>query len=494
MTSGKLVVFRCDGGPKLGAGHVMRCLAMAEILQSLGWKCSFAVNANTKLKLLDKSPFNQIILANNHMPEDLGDKLSEECALLVVDHYGLDASYEKGCRKWAQKICVFDDLANRSHDCDMLVDFTPNRLPSQYKGITPQKCQFFIGPNYAPLRHEFFTARIHQSRSKKPNTLPHLLITPGATDPTNITGTILKAIRDSQLDINVTATLSADAPHKSEVEELLNTIGGTLLLDCRVMAQIIERADLIIGSGGMSSWERCCLSKPSILIINAKNQRANASALESIGAAKIINTCGKDIEIISAVSTLLENKPELEKMAKKAGEICDGLGANRLALAFDTGLKTRVGKTVQLRPALQSDSDTMLTWQQHPTIRKFARNCAIPNRKQHLKWFMEKLADPYCIFNIVTYNGEPAGVLRFDYLFEKNGFEVSILTAPDFQNLGVASLALAQSRILLRNWDLYAYVKKSNKASMKLFKHSGYINTSDPGWLLAPNNVQQPDL
>ena len=81
-------------------------------------------------------------------------------------------------------------------------------------------------------------------------------------------------------------------------------------------------------------------------------------------------------------------------------------------------------------------------------------------------------------------------MLRFDYLFEKNGFEVSILTAPIFKTLGYR-LALAQSRILLRNWDLYAYVKKSNKASMKLFKHSGYINTSDPGWLLAPNNVQQ---
>ena len=221
MPGSRLAVFRCDGGPHLGAGHIMRCHAMAERLTSLGWNYRFAVGADTQLNFLNTSQHDRIILHQYDEPDELGRKLGEDCALLVVDHYDLDAKYESGCRKWAQKICVFDDLANRTHDCDILVDFTPRRPPGQYYGRIPEDCELLMGPDYAPLRQEFFFARIHQNNSNIKNTVPHLLIAPGSTDPSDITSHALEAIRDTKLNVEVTVILGADAPHKERVAALL---------------------------------------------------------------------------------------------------------------------------------------------------------------------------------------------------------------------------------------------------------------------------------
>ena len=480
------MVFRCDGGPHLGAGHVMRCHAMAERLKSLGWNYRFAVGAGSQLDFLDTSQYDRIILNQHDEPDELGQKLGEDCALLVVDHYGLDAKYESGCRKWAQKICVFDDLANRTHDCDMLVDFTPHRPPSHYYNRVPRGCQVLTGPDYAPLRQEFFFTRIDQNNSKIKNLVPHLLIAPGSTDPSDITSHVLEAIRYTKLDIEVTVLLGADAPHKDQVAALLKMVDGSLLINCDEIAPTMAKADLILGAGGMGSWERCCLSKPSIMVVNADNQKANAQALASVGAAQIIEASNDINKIGSAISSLLNNKKTLMKMAVNAGRLCDGLGSSRLALAIEKTARKKSAKPVCLRPALESDAAMMLDWQRHPITRKFARNATRPTFQKHLAWLTDKLADPWCIINIITYGNKPVGVLRFDYLVEKGGFEVSILVASAFQNLGIASHALAQAPILFSDWDLYAYINSANETSIKLFRRAGYLHTSDPGWHRLP--------
>ena len=284
----------------------------------------------------------------------------------------------------------------------------------------------------------------------------------------------------------VTVLLGADAPHKDQVAALLKMVDGSLLINCDEIAPTMAKADLILGAGGMGSWERCCLSKPSIMVVNADNQKANAQALASVGAAQIIEASNDINKIGSAISSLLNNKKTLMKMAVNAGRLCDGLGSSRLALAIEKTARKKSAKPVCLRPALESDAAMMLDWQRHPITRKFARNATRPTFQKHLAWLTDKLADPWCIFNIITYGNKPVGVLRFDYLVEKGGFEVSILVASAFQNLGIASHALAQAPILFSDWDLYAYINSANETSIKLFRRAGYLHTSDPGWHLLP--------
>lgn len=488
MADRPLALFRCDGGPALGAGHVMRCLALAERLENLGWRTRFAVGADSKLEILDLHQPNRIVLAVNDGPDELRQQLGSDCALLVVDHYGLDAAFESGCRAWASRICVFDDLADRPHDCDVLVDFTPGRPPDAYDGKVPTGCRILIGPNYAPLRQDFFRARIEPPDTDTTNTSdtrPHLLIAPGATDPTNIAGHALAGIREAELDVGITVTLGADAPHRREVAKRLEEMNGTLLVDCSEMAREIARSDLVFGAGGMSAWERCCLGAPSLMAVSADNQKANARALETAGAVRVIETPDDGKAVAHAIAELLEDRTAMIEMAKNAGRICDGLGSSRLALAIGRAPKAKDGKAVGLRPARDDDAAIMLDWQRHPETRRFARNPAVPADREHQSWFSGKLADPRCVFNIVTHDDKPAGVLRFDYRDEKQGFEVSILTAPDRYGLGIAGHALTQGRLLLDGWDLYAYVAEANETSRRLFQSAGYLDTDSLGWLMA---------
>src|SRR5262249_18815445 len=149
----------------IGGGHIARCLALADELAERGHGCVFAVSAETAATMPSLAASGHDIEALSAgttadlEPSLLAASWPQGCALLVVHHYGRDARFESACCPWAERILVIDDLADRPHDCDLLLDSTLGRAPADYASLCPKTCRMLLGPAYALLRPEFAAAR-----------------------------------------------------------------------------------------------------------------------------------------------------------------------------------------------------------------------------------------------------------------------------------------------------------------------------------------------
>ncbi len=480
-----LAVFRADASPQIGGGHVMRCLALAGELARNGWQIGFAVGGETKkaLPVLDEAGHQIVELSENdrsNEPAVMAEHWSGGCELLVVDHYGKDADFEHSTRPWAHRILVIDDLADRPHDCDILLDQTLGRVPDDYRSLVPAGCRLLLGPAFALLRPKFARLR-HRATSIRANDgTRRILVSLGAADPDGVTATVLDGIAESGLDAEVDVVLGAGAPHLELVREKAKQSTGTIRVhtDIRDMAGLMANADLVVGAAGSSSWERCCLGLPTVMVVLADNQRATAEALGAAGAARIVGwECEiRARDIAGALSELEHKAGARSAMANAAASLCDGLGTARAMMEIHTDIVDHDGKRITLRPATGADGEIMLSWQRDPRTRRHFRNPAIPEAAEHCSWLAGKLGNRNCLLNIIERDNVPAGVLRFDRTMKDDISvnEVSILVAPGLHGRGIAKAALALGRMLVPNETLWADVHDGNVASAALFRSVGF--------------------
>lgn len=479
-------VFRADASVALGAGHVMRCLSLGDVLSRMGWEVAFACRAGTEetVSLLERSAHVVLALDGDAAAEarSLAGRWPAGCDLLVVDHYGRDAEFEAACRPWARRILAIDDLAGRPHECDILLDQTPGRGPDDYRRFVPRACRLLMGPDYAPVRPEFFAMRRPALLRTGDRRIRRVLVAPGATDPDNVAARVLDGIAASGCAVEVDVVLGAAAPHLAEVRRLAaqGRMPVRLHVDTADMAALMAQADVAIGAAGTSSWERCCLGLPALLIIMADNQRDNARALVDAGAARLLGwSSALRAETVAASLRGLVDEPAVcSRMSEAAARLCDGRGAMRVALAVLPPMPARDGLPVTLRLAEPGDAGMLLKWQSDPRTRRFARNPAIPASGEHAMWLADKLADPGCVPAVVLYGDSPAGVLRLDRLTdpgEGTAFEISLYIDPDSYRRGIGKAALELARRLLPNARLQAEVLPGNVASQELFKSAGYV-------------------
>jgi UDP-2,4-diacetamido-2,4,6-trideoxy-beta-L-altropyranose hydrolase len=470
-------IFRFDASPAMGAGHAYRCLTLAEALSRLGWRCHGIVN---------REAVATVPALRHSAAMTLGNEDSVGAAdWLVVDHYGLDASWETPRRSWAKSILVLDDLADRRHDCDLLLDQTFGRAGADYDGLVPAACRRLTGSDYALLRPEFSRARpASLARRTAEEGLRRILVSLGATDPENHTAEVLRGIEESGLPVAVDVVLGSGARHLAAVR----TACAALPLDVRLhvdteeMPRLMAAADLAIGAAGTSTWERCCLGLPSLMVVIAGNQRRIATAVSGAGAARLLAGPRPALaaQVTGALQELAADAAALQSMTLRAAAICDGRGCDRLGLALVPPGRAKDGRPVALRLAGPADEGIILAWQSHPTTRRFSRNPAVPTPQEHCRWFGARLADPDCLLTMITLDDAPAGVLRLDPVAAADEraaaavYEVSILVDPDVRGLGVALQALH----FLRRWqaaaDIAATVLPGNDASMALFRSAGY--------------------
>lgn len=330
--------FRCDASAAIGGGHVVRCLALADGLAAQGWECVFLSGPETPQAVPD---------VKRYAVRDPGDPPGH-ADLLIVDHYGLDEGYEFAARGWAAKILVIDDLVRR-HDCDILMDQTFGREEGEYGPHVPSGCRVLTGAAYALLRPQFADSRegsLSRRRGGK-GKLARILITFGAIDEKDAASYALKEIEHMPGRYDIDVVLGAGAPHIGEVERLAGLVNGqgahrvNLHVGVRDMASLMAAADLCIGAGGTTTWERCCLGLPAIIVTQADNQ-AGAQELEKAGAAVFLGPqqgLGRGC-IEKAVAGLRDNPGKLMEMSEKAAGICDGLGAKRLVSVLESAMKT----------------------------------------------------------------------------------------------------------------------------------------------------------
>lgn len=320
------ITFCCNASTEIGGGHVMRCISLAEGYRDAGYECAFICNKEAEAMIPQLSAF-EVLAEGSFVHTDI----------VIIDNYGWDAQYEQKWREYAQLIAVIDDLADRSHDCDVLIDMTYGRQASDYQGLVSDKTTMLVGHDYIILRPQFsdFRQKAIQKRQNT-NKVENILISFGMTNPFQVTERALQsAMAFQDWPLNISVVMGKDAQTLADVKALVDveTMHNiSLALNVTNMAEYIYHADLAIGASGTASWERCCLGLPSLQYIIADNQKLVAKNLADAGA--IINlgdiqTTSAE-ELISDFRQVIKNSSGLKEMAVNAYSICDSLGAERI--------------------------------------------------------------------------------------------------------------------------------------------------------------------
>ena len=322
------ILFFADSGATVGGGHVMRCLTLARALIGQGAECAFAATPDAMRLLetfappdIERLPIPEGTAARQSAPvADLARTWGAQGA--VLDHYGAGPAEEVMIRTGVHRLLVLDDL-KRGHLCDLVLDSNLDRAAADYPGV-----ESLTGPAYALVRPEFAALRA-QTLARRSGAKPsRLLIALGLTDLGGITARVVEAILPTLGDLQVDIALGQGAPSLAALALLASRDPRlTLHVDTREMAALTAAADLAIGAGGSSVWERSSLGLPTLTLVLADNQREAAQALAVRGAAEVVEAA----DLADRLAALLGDSPRLAAMSAAASAICDGHGAGRVA-------------------------------------------------------------------------------------------------------------------------------------------------------------------
>lgn len=360
----KRTVLRVDASLNMGSGHVMRCLTLADALRAQGGECHFICREHqgNLLEFIRQRGYSVTALpagpehfqpGADSAPPVLAHAAWLGCdwALdaeqsrpvleriqpdwLVVDHYALDARWETALRPYCRKLMVMDDLADRQHLCNVLLDQNLGRKQQDYTGLIPQDCELLLGPQYALLRPEFSALREYSLGRRVQPEFRHILISMGGVDQHNATGEVLALLDACPLptDVHLTVVMGPHAPWLTDVQVKAGQMPWVtdVLVNTDNMAQLMADADLAIGAAGSTSWERSCLGLPCILLCLADNQKMVTQALASNGAAMVLDMQGmKDDGARLLSEMLIKARASAPLMIESAATITDGSGITRL--------------------------------------------------------------------------------------------------------------------------------------------------------------------
>jgi UDP-2,4-diacetamido-2,4,6-trideoxy-beta-L-altropyranose hydrolase len=357
------IVFRTDASMQIGTGHVMRCLTLADALKAKGAICKFICrdhpgNLISRIRLhgfevfvlssvgeilvadvftsANKSSYSAWLGVNWYTDAYQSKVGAGETAVdwVIIDHYALDARWEQALRPLCRKIMVIDDLADRLHDCDILLDQNLGRHEEDYQHLVPATCANLLGPEYSLLRPEFAALRNFSLLRRLNPQVNHMLITMGGVDQLNVTGQVLEALKDCELlaHVCITVVLGTHAPWLDQVRLIAKHMPQPteVLVDVSNMAQLMVYSDFAIGAAGSTSWERCCLGLPSLICIQAANQQQISDALVLSGAAKTFDFSANRQGILEKIIDVVSNRCNLRKMSTSAEVLTDGNGVERV--------------------------------------------------------------------------------------------------------------------------------------------------------------------
>jgi UDP-2,4-diacetamido-2,4,6-trideoxy-beta-L-altropyranose hydrolase len=357
------VAFRVDSSLDIGTGHVMRCLTLANVLHQQGFQCSFICRVHPRhmLEQLKQSEHtvHELPLHHSHaaIPSDqphpakpyeswLGAStgidaeqtlniLSQERPdWLIIDHYAIDRNWEVLVKPMCKQIMVIDDLANRQHVCDLLLDQNAGRLPEHYQLLAPVACKLFMGQEFSLLRSEFLQLRQYSIQRRLAAPLNSLLISMGGIDQGDYTSKVLRTLAHAQLpsSLQIRVVMGANAPFLQAVQELASSMPWSteVLVNVHTMAQLMADSDLAIGAGGITALERCSVCLPSIAIAVAANQERGLSSLHTLGATTML-TLSQDwqLNLLRQLKRLAQ-APELISMQTACQQLKIGVSLPRL--------------------------------------------------------------------------------------------------------------------------------------------------------------------
>ncbi len=433
------VAIRADASVSIGTGHVMRCRSLAHALQERGAQVDFL--EESEIRSTD---------------------------WIVVDKYTLNAEWETRMRGKAARIMVIDDLADRQHDCDVLLDqnYFPN-AEDRYKGLVPERCRRLLGPHYALLRPEF--ARQRKTLRERDGRVQRVLVSLGGVDRGNETSNIISLLKPFRVAVDVVA--GSMNPNADRIALECAQAGFTFHRQASNMAELMAAADLAIGAGGSTTWERCCLGLPTLQVAISHDQFATSSALASLG---VIFFCGKSVTE-EALRDVLSDPNRLKDQSVRMRQLVDGEGARRVAAGLFASARTEMS----FRDAKADDAWLYFHWANDPEALRQSIDGHVITWNEHEAWFERRIADSVLLI-AQDEVGIAAGQIRFQPRGER--WRVNYYLAPEFRGVGLGakmlSAAIAELRRRKPGARLTAEVKPDNVASRKVFARLGFKEVS----------------
>ncbi|MGI9426391.1 MAG: GNAT family N-acetyltransferase [Hyphomicrobiaceae bacterium] len=466
------VAFRCDAGAEVGAGHVMRCMAGAEMFAWANWDVRICTSATG-------------LPAASALVDDRFEVTSDsdwwsQARVAVLDSHRLDSRELLGAQRSGTTTVVFEDQPNRDIHADILVDPTPNRDPEAYRAYLRQHALLLVGVSYAQLGVAWRQMRAKVSGDHfARKDVERIVVSLGATDPYNLTCKVLQGLKESGYKGPTDVVLSVLAPHIDKVRELLGP-NDTLHISPPDLPEIHAAADLAIGASGSSCFERACIGIPSVAIPVVDNQSDLASSFAARGAAEVVSRKILDEPrgLATVLRTLMHDAEKRAKLSSASREMVDGQGSRRLLIAAIGTATTKTGEVVGLRAGDLGDQNWLFALQNQPETRRYALNPDKPTFEAHCKWLASTLDNPDRLLAIVEVDRASVGMLRLDKettAAQASQFTISIAMDQNFKRRGFAAAALRLARRLTPGAEQVATVLEENKASAALFMQAGFV-------------------
>ncbi len=492
------IVFRVDASSQIGSGHVMRCLTLGEGFRERGAEILFVCREleGHLCTLIRERGFDVHPLpVPGAMQNDLNwcvhapwlevpwSQDAEETVTtlqffghidwLVVDHYSLDSNWERLFQGIVTNIMVIDDLADRPHDCDLLLDQNfYAQMEKRYSEYLPAYCEQLLGPRFALLRSEFSDSS-HLLRERD-GSVRKILVFYGGVDASNETAKALEAIQGLKLvGLHVDVVVGQSNPNRGSIETICSQMAN-VTFHCQVtnMSSLMAEADLALGSGGSVTWERFCLGLPAIVTTVAANQEALTADCAEVGAlfwlGRAAETTSEDIA--NALRLFLGAPHALKSYGHRCIEYVDGRGVQRVVGRL-------IPPAINLRKAAMEDCASLHIWRNAEETRRYIFGTDPIPLDAHRKWFKDSVENPNRIILIGEIDGVPVGVLRYDV----TGLDalISVYLVPGTQGQGIGTQLVRVGSLWLKEnlpqvLTVKADVMSSNVASMKAFINAGY--------------------
>jgi UDP-2,4-diacetamido-2,4,6-trideoxy-beta-L-altropyranose hydrolase len=474
------LLIRADADTRMGTGHVMRCLALAQAWQDSGGIVEFLTacdvpNILARLRTEDVrvTPLASAAGSEADAAETAARARESGAAWAVVDGYQFSSAYQRSLKRAGVKILWVDDYGHATpYSADVILN--QNLYPSEalYAQRDPGVL-LLLGPRYAMLRREF--TRWRGRRREVPERATKLLITMGGADAENTTAKFVTAVRALERpELEVKVVVGPASPQVEQVEGLCTAAGACFRAICAGsdMPELMRWADVAVAAAGSTALELLFMGLPAALVMQSDNQQRVAEALAAEGLAVNLGRSEQleSAKITEVVHALLDSRERRVKMSEDGRGQVDGLGAARVLVAMG-------GRPLVLRRAVADDCERLWKWKNEPAVRAISFTTDEVPWEAHVKWFEARLVDPGCLFYVAeNLEGEAVGQVRYDV----NGRDatISITVAPTARGMGYGTRLIRQaSATAVKEAGIarvHAYVKPGNEVSVGAFLKAGY--------------------
>lgn len=495
------MAFRLDASHSIGIGHLVRCLRIATEMRKSGISVSFVLSHFSKdwSGRLYESGFPTYFLNHqndqncscvdpeNSRPELVWSAKSQELdarefaalsrtlniSTVVIDHYGLDIVWEQAVSKILERLVVIDDLANREHDCDILVDYNFSSKANRYEALVPSRTKLMLGPKYAPLTEEHF----RQDRPDVSHTgIRRVFISMGGgIGPGLLKKVVATAAVTFSADVEIRVMLPLRGDSSNKLGTLIPQQNVKFFSPLPTLVEEYRIADLAIGAAGVAAFERMVLGTPSVTLLTADNQVSSAEGMSLQTSETFLDARGQfsESDFRSALLEAVQEHALIRERADLNKYLVDRFGLARLVRAV---LPTSSSE-ISIRQAVQEDCATYFHWANDSQVRQSSLTQEAVAIATHVSWFRQAISSPDTLLFVGESGSLPIGQVRF----HKENFEwwLSYSIDKDFRGRGLGrtliQLALMKFSAAHPNTAVYGVVKNGNNASIKLLEATGFV-------------------